>query len=64
MNKEPICPICKHNLHCGAQLDLGGEVMPLYQCANPECEETKYFVGSKTIWEYLRDWILKEQWLS
>ena len=47
------CPYCDKPLHCGAQLNSDGNIIELYQCANPECESTEFLVGCKEFWDIL-----------
>ena len=47
------CPYCNKELHCGAQLNSDGFIVELYQCSNPECEQTEFLVGCKEFWDIL-----------
>lgn len=57
MKDKLLCPNCKKPLHCGAQLDSDGNIIELYQCANPECESTEFLVGCREFWDILVQYI-------
>lgn len=43
------CPFCNFNL---AEFDVTMEhFIPLYNCKNPDCEESKNLIGTQEAWE-------------
>ena len=50
-SEYPNCPYCGHRLHCGIEIDMNGQIVPLYWCNNWDCESSEDFVGSLEFWD-------------
>lgn len=50
-SQYPNCPYCGHRLHCGIEIDMNGQIVPLYWCNNWDCESSENLVGSLEFWD-------------